>query len=202
MKKLIYIFFTILLITSCKQECSPTYYWEFTDDDLSFILLKKTDLNNNRPLVYSKTDTVLYLLNNSDTIYAERYRSANNILINNYRSDCLNSYYVSGTYKLEFIDTCFIRNSFMKIERNDDCSKLHKYLQVDYINEDLDDYCFEKDCDYPCLNGFEIRDISFNGENYDSYYFNVNSNKYYFIKGIGIVDIYDKNSNDFLRLIE
>jgi len=202
MKKILFVILVLIIAFSCKQECSPNYYKTFTDNDLSFVLINNNDINQTSPINYSKIDTIVYLLNSTDTIYAKRDISVENILVKNYKTDCLNRYYIQGEFKLEFIDSCFIKNSFIKIVRDDNCSELHRYIQVDYDDEDINNNCFNNTCDLYCIKDVEIRKRTINGIEYDSFYFKTDSNSFYFIQNIGLIEFYDKDQDNLLQLIE
>ncbi len=208
--KLLYILLIFTIFFSCKKD-KETIYYNFTNDDLSFILLKDSSIGQ-QPLSYYIRYQRKYLLNDTDTINS-------NININLYQQkyDAANKYMIRGRLELNYILLGYYNTIYIDLIKNDSFYKdnLYKSISVNYIDTTDNDFqncenkitkCFDTEfCDNS--KDYVIDTVEYKGVNYQSYIFNfsdenIQVKQITFIKNIGfvyIVDIYD-NKLEFLEM--
>lgn len=204
--KLISILFIIFVFNSCKKDCKDTEYYNFTNDELSYILIENNEITM-KPIDIYKIDTVKYLLNSTDTLKAKRIRSLGQTLFS--LNQCP-KYMIEGVYSLNFLDSDIIDKAYIYQNKDDSyCgNKINRELFINSINDDnhFKSLIFETSC-YETTADYLIDTTKYNNIIYSSYKFKLSSNytssirDVVFIKNIGFVRFIDENTNK-LELIQ
>jgi hypothetical protein len=203
--KLFIILLIIIPIISCKKE-KETIYYNFTDDELSFILLKDSAIGD-RPVSYYSYYHIKYLLNNTDTIKVSLTKE---ISQSRYYPVDESKYMIQARFKINYLLQDYSNTIYFNLIKNDSyCNEiLYKSISVKYTDtasiafndcENTITKCFETEC---CnnSNNFVIDTVEYKGVNYQSYIFDFSDEEtkikqIIFIKNIGFVYISDKENN-------
>jgi hypothetical protein len=124
MKKYILILLSIVLF-ACEHDNTVTYL-QFTRDDLSHLYYDKDTLTfTGQNIVYK--DTLTYLLNDTDTIYAP-IKTEIHVLVNPF--DFSNIKYITGNSLAYFSKETGFRSSYIQIHRRDNTWNTERLFQV------------------------------------------------------------------------
>ena len=207
--RLFFITISLILLFSCTKDCDKTTYYSFSDNELSFLLLKDSAVGIN-PMRFDYYDrNTKYLLNSTDTILASLEALVYQPKYDAYKCP---KYMIEGSLNIS-VKLNNLRNTIsIHLIKNDSyCDeKLYKTIKVRTCNED--NYkciqyrakCFESEC---CDNDADyITDsITFNNRRFKAYIFSFERTyseikEVVFVQNIGFIKISDFDNNEMILI--